>query len=64
MSDGPGGVKRMYVGQQHAGHCFTESFHQQGGCVRIDNEGWGEFQTQGGQVAVFSSTHQKKKEKQ
>ncbi|MBO7710476.1 MAG: alpha-amylase [Lachnospiraceae bacterium] len=53
MSNAEGGTKRMFVGTQFAGEAFYDMI---GNCpekVIIDEDGWGEFRTEGGNVAVW-----------
>lgn len=53
FSDGAGGSKRMYVGKRMSGRYFVDSTRKTQGCVRIDEEGYGLFQVNGGAVAVW-----------
>ena len=53
LSDADGGEKRMEMGSAFAGECFYDVM---GNCtepVTIDEEGWGVFRTEGGNVSVW-----------
>ena len=53
MSNAEGGSLRMEMGKQYAGEEFFDAI---GNCqepVLIDEEGFGEFRTEGGNVAVW-----------
>ncbi len=53
MSNSDGGTLRMQVGSGHAGEEFFDAL---GNCpegVLIDNDGWGTFRTEGGNVSVW-----------
>ncbi len=55
LSDGPGGVKKMHMGEQFAG---TEFYDVTGKCshaVVVDENGWGEFAVDGGTVSTWVS---------
>ena len=54
LSDAAGGTKRMEMGKAFAGEEFYDAL---GNCpepVQIDDEGWGEFRTVGGNVSVWA----------
>lgn len=53
MSDSVGGVKRMQMGQQFAGRIFHDALDKCTDAVTIDADGWGNFETSGGNVAVW-----------
>lgn len=53
LSNGEGGNKRMYMGTGNVGEVFRDVI---GNCpeeVVIDEEGWGDFRTEGGNVAIW-----------
>jgi len=53
LSNADGGQKRMFMGTEFSGEAFCDAI---GNCqekVVIDDEGWGEFRTEGGNVAVW-----------
>ena len=51
LSDGPGGKKRMFVGQKFVNRVFRPVFS--GAPVVIGADGWGEFSVDGGSVRVW-----------
>ena len=53
LSDGPGGKKRMYVGDAHASQVFVDKLGKCPEEVTIDADGNGEFRTEGGSVSVW-----------
>ncbi|MCE7792885.1 alpha-amylase [Salipaludibacillus sp. CUR1] len=53
MSNGPGGSKWMYVGRQHSGEIWTDLMGNSSAGVTINEEGWGEFHTDGGSVSIY-----------
>ncbi len=53
MSNGHGGHKWMYMGHRNAGKTYTDLLGKQSRKVIIDEEGWGEFWTDGGSVSVW-----------
>ncbi len=53
MSNGPGGSKWMYVGSQHSGETWTDTMGNSTASVTINNDGWGEFHTDGGAVSIY-----------
>ena len=53
LSNAEGGTKRMYMGEAYAGESFFDAI---GACpeeVVIGDDGWGDFRTEGGNVAVW-----------
>ena len=53
LTDGPGGVKTMYVGARHAGRVFVPLVG--GGVpVAIGSDGCAEFSVDGGSVRVYA----------
>ena len=53
MSDGAGSYKRMFVGKQFTGMLFMDAMEKCTETVMIDADGWGNFRTDGGNVAVW-----------
>ncbi|MBP3914010.1 MAG: alpha-amylase [Lachnospiraceae bacterium] len=53
LSNADGGTKRMYMGGQYANETFCDAIGNCQESVVIDEEGWGEFRTEGGNVAVW-----------
>jgi alpha-amylase len=53
MTDSLAGQKRMYVGTQFAGQEFYDALGNIEQAVLIDEEGYGEFQVNGGSVSVW-----------
>ncbi len=53
MSNGEGGSKRMYIGREFAGETFCDCIGKCQESVTIDEEGFGLFATDGGNVAVW-----------
>lgn len=54
LSDAEGGSKRMEMGQEHAGEVYYDAL---GNCtepVTIDEDGFGEFRTEAGNVSVWT----------
>lgn len=57
ISDGPGGVKRMEMGKAFAGAHFFDAL---GNCpeeIVLDENGCGDFRTEGGDVSVWADRH-------
>jgi len=52
LTNGEGGTKTMYVGQQHAGKTFHASFTDRE--VLIDESGNGTFEVDGGNVEIYT----------
>ena len=53
LSNGEGGIKRMEMGPAYVGQTFYDAL---GNCpeqVLIDEDGWGEFRTEGGNLSVW-----------
>lgn len=55
LSDGPGGQKRMYMGEKFAGMEFKDVIGKCTETVVIGDDGWGEFRVDGGSVSVWVS---------
>ena len=53
MTDAEAGSKRMEVGLKFAGQEFYDATEKNTEPVTIDAEGFGEFRTEGGSVAVW-----------
>lgn len=53
LSDGAGGSKNMYVGNNHAGEIWIDALHHTNTEVTIDENGNGEFVCDGGSVSVY-----------
>ena len=53
LSNGEGGTLRMYIGENFAGETFRDVLGSCTESVVIDEEGFGEFRTEGGSVAVW-----------
>ena len=53
MSNAEGGSKRMYMGERFAGESFYDVLGKCPDPVTIGEDGWGEFHTDGGSVAVW-----------
>ena len=53
LSNAEGGTKKMFMGQNFAGETFHDAIGKCPDSVTIDDEGWGEFSTDGGSVAVW-----------
>ena len=53
MSDGPGGMKKMYVGKDKAQKIFVDVFGHVGDKVLIDENGEGLFKVDGGSLSVY-----------
>ena len=53
LSDAEGGKKRMYMGEMFAGETFHDALGKCPESVTIGDDGWGEFSTDGGSVAVW-----------
>ena len=56
LSDAEGGSKRMNMGTEFAGMVFHDALGNCADPVEIDQDGWGEFRTEGGNVAVWVRT--------
>lgn len=54
MSDNVGGIKRMNIGKKFAGKTFHDCLDKCTDPVTIDDDGWGDFETSGGNVAVWA----------
>ena len=54
MSNSEGGSKRMYMGECFVGQIFRDIIGNCQEAVTIDEEGWGDFRTEGGNVAVWT----------
>ena len=53
LSDGPGGIKRMYIGKGFAGVEFKDVTGKCSEAVVIDEDGWGDFRVDGGSVSTW-----------
>lgn len=53
MSDSVGGSKRMYVGQQYAHQSFEDVLHHVLIDIVIDENGYGNFQCDGGSMSIY-----------
>lgn len=53
LSDGPGGVKTMYIGISHIGQTFYDCLGNSSVDVVIDNTGSGKFPVNGGSISVW-----------
>ena len=53
ISDKYDGSKRMYVGKNFAGDKFTDALGHREDEIIIDEEGFGNFVVNGGQVSVY-----------
>ena len=53
LSNGEGGVKRLKMGERFAGEQFFDALGNCPEAVTIDEEGFGEFRTEGGNVSVW-----------
>jgi alpha-amylase len=53
LSDRFEGSKKMQVGPEHAGKCFTDFTGQQSGCVTIDTQGDGIFPVGAAQASIW-----------
>ena len=53
LSNGEGSAKRMRMGERFSGETFYDAL---GSCpepVTVDDDGWGEFRTEGGSVSIW-----------
>lgn len=57
LSDGPGGKKRMYMGERYSGRSFHDALGKCPESVVIGSDGFGEFRTEGGSVSVWVPEH-------
>jgi len=53
LSNGEGGTKRMFMGTDNAGAVFRDAIGYFPEEVVIDDDGWGEFRTESGNVAIW-----------
>ena len=53
ISDGKGGTKRMYIGQQYAGAHFSDVMGNAKYNIKIDDDGCGNFYVNRGAVSVW-----------
>ena len=53
MTDQNGGIRRMNIGKKFAGETFRDALDKCTDPVVIDEDGWGNFETSGGNVAVW-----------
>ena len=53
VSDGPGGTKEMYVGQNHAGQVYVDALGKCKEEITISADGKGVFRVEGGSVSVW-----------
>ena len=53
MSDKYDGNKRMYVGEKFSGDKFIDALGHKEDEIIIDEEGFGDFSVNGGQVSVY-----------
>ncbi len=53
MSNGQGGSKRMFMGTQFSGQEFHDVLGACPETIVVDEEGYGEFRTEGGNVAIW-----------
>ena len=54
LSNGEGGTKRMFMGEEYAGMDFYDIIGKCPGKVTIGEDGWADFRTDGGSVAVWA----------
>ena len=54
LSNAEGGTKRMNMGSGYAGTGFFDALGNCPETVTIDEDGWGEFRTEGGSVSVWT----------
>lgn len=52
-SDGPGGIKKMNVGKEHAGEIWVDALENQKQEIRIDESGNAPFTVDGGSVSIY-----------
>ena len=55
LSDAEGGTKRMYMGEQFAGRTFCDMMGKCPEEIVIGDDGWADFRTEGGSVAVWTT---------
>lgn len=53
MSNAEGGVKRLFMGERFAGEEFHDALGKCPETVTVDEDGWGEFRTEGGSVSIW-----------
>ena len=53
LSNGDDGTKHMEIGKKFAGKVFTDYLNISEGEIKIDENGWAEFRTKGGNVSVW-----------
>ena len=53
LSNGEGGIKRMFMGKEHAGKTFADVLGNCSEAVVIDKRGWGKFSCEPGRVSVW-----------
>ena len=55
LSNGAGGTKRMEMGKEYAGVEFYDALGNCPESVTVDENGFGEFRTEGGNVSVWTT---------
>lgn len=63
LSDGTGGMKRMYIGKRFAGTHFVDEMKNAKYNIKIDEEGFGEFYVNRAAVAVWIQKEPKPRKK-